>query len=143
MAQGIETLIKLHKRELDTLRRELVRKEEQKESLIQLATKLHHELMRERELAAEQPTMAAYMGDYEKRIAKRQLAIAQDVIQVDGDIMQLSAAIAERFGELKKYEITRDNRIERERAAEATREQIMMDELGAQQFSRKKDEKKS
>lgn len=142
--QGIETLIKMHQRELDALRREMVQQEEQKEQLIQLATKLFEELMRERELASENPVgMAQYMAGYEKRMQQRQLGIAQEVIQIDMEIQRLSAAIAERFGELKKYEITRDNRLAREQAAEAGREQATMDEVGLQQFSRREDEKKS
>lgn len=139
--QGIDTLIKMHQRELDALRRQLVQQEEQKQQLIELATKLHEELLRERELAAQEPAMAAYMGDFEKRIQKRQLGIAQEVIRIDDEIAQLSAAITERFGELKKYEITRDNQIAREKAAEDAREQNRLDEVGLQQFSRRDDEK--
>lgn len=142
--QGIDTLIKMHQRELDTLRRELVIQEEKKEQLIQVATKLHHELLQERELAAENPVgMAQYMAGYEKRMQQRQLDIAQEVILIEQELGKLSAAIAERFSELKKYEITRDNQIAREKAAEAGREQAVMDEVGLQQFSRREDEKKS
>lgn len=140
--QGIHTLIKLHQRELDGLRRQMVQKEEQRQQLIDLATTLHQELMNERMLAAENPTMAAYMGDYEKKVQKRQLGIAQEVIQIDQQISQLSAAIAESFGELKKYEITRDNQIARDKATADSREQAMLDEVGLQQFARRDDEKK-
>lgn len=142
--QGIGTLIKMHQRELDTLRRQLVDQEAQKEQLIQVATKLHRELLQERELAAGNPIgMAQYMAGYEKRMQQRQVEIAQEVIAIEQKIGELSAAIAERFSELKKYEITRDNQIAREKAAEAGREQAAMDEVGLQQFSRREDEKKS
>lgn len=141
---GIDTLIKLHRRELDALRRDLVRKEEEREQLIQLAARLHEELMRERELAVEDPiTSAQYLAGFEKRIQKRQLDIAKEVIRIDGELLQLSAAIAERFGELKKYEITRENRLAREKAEEDSRDQKMMDELGLQQFTRRNEDKKS
>ena len=140
--QGIHTLIKLHQRELDNLRRELVKQEEQRASLIELAAKLHEELMRERELAINDPFSAAYMGDYEKRMKKRQFNIAKEVIQIDQQIAKLAASIAESFGELKKYEITRDNQAERERAAEDRREQATLDEVSIQQFSRRDDGKK-
>lgn len=141
--QGIHTLIKLHRRELDSLRRELVRKEEQKQQLIELATQLHRELLQERELAAENPLMSGFMADFEKRMQKRQLGIAQEVIQLDAQLAELSAAIADRFGELKKYEITRDNRIASEKAAADSREQAMLDEVGLQRFTRQEGEKKS
>lgn len=140
--KGIHTLITLHQRELDGLRRQHVQLEEQKEKLIQLAAKLHNELMKERELAVKDPTMAAYMGDFEKRIKNRQMEIAKEVIQLDQRIAQLLAAITESFGELKKYEITRDNALEREKAKVDQQEQEMLDEVGIQQFSRKDDTNK-
>lgn len=140
--KGIETLIKLHQKELDALRRELVRKEEEKEQLLQLAARLHQELLTERELAAENPLMSGYMAEFEKRMQKRQLGIAQEVMRVDAELADLSSSIAERFGELKKYEITRDNRIAEAKAAADNREQMMLDEVGLQQFARRDDEKK-
>lgn len=139
--KGIHTLIKMHQRQLDELRRRLVQLEEQKQQLIELATKLHHELMEERQLAAESPMMSSYMGDFEKRVAKRQLGIAQEVVKLDVEMQQLSAAIAESFGELKKYEITRDNDMAREQAKADLREQNMLDEVAIQQFTRKDDKK--
>lgn len=140
--KGIDTLIKMHQRELDTLRREMVKLEEQKQQLIDMATKLQNELMAERQLAAEQPTMAAYMGDFEKRVQKRQVEIAKEVIDLNSRMAHLSGAIAESFGELKKYEITRDNEQAREKARADAREQETLDEVGIQQFARKDDTNK-
>lgn len=139
--KGIHTLIKLHQRQLDEQRRQLVQLEEQRQQLIDLAVRLQNQLMDERQLAVENPLMAAYMGDFEKRIAKRQLDIAQEVVKLDAQMQQLSAAIAESFGELKKYEITRDNEKAREQAKADRREQSMLDEVALQQFGRKDDKK--
>lgn len=139
--KGINTLIKMHQRKLDELRREQVRLQEQREQLIQLTVKLQNELMEERALAAENPTMAAYMGDFEKRMKKRQLDVTKEVIQIDAQIAQYTAAIAESFGELKKYEITRDNEEARTRAKTDRREQDMLDEVGLQQFGRRDDDR--
>lgn len=135
--KGLETLIKLQKRELDRVRKEQVQLEEKREQLLALAAKLHNEVMEERRLAAENPIMAGYMGDYEKRMQKRQLDIAKETIGLDQRLAQLAMAIAEAFGELKKYEITRDNRREQAKSAADRREQGQMDELGLQQFVRK------
>lgn len=135
--KGMETLIKLQRRELDRLRKEQVQLEEKREQLLALAAKLHHEVMEERRLAAENPTMAGYMGDYEKRMQRRQLDIAKETIGLDQRLAQLAMAITEAFGELKKYEITRDNRREQAKAAEDRREQGQLDEVGLQRFVRK------
>lgn len=135
--KGLETLIKLQKRDLDRLRKEQVQLEEKREQLLALAAKLHGELMEERRLAIENPLMAGYMGDYEKRVKNRQLEIAKETIGIDQRLAQLAMAISEAFGELKKYEITRDNRREQAKSAADRREQGQMDELGLQQFVRK------
>lgn len=139
---GIHTLIKLHQRELDTLRRQLLEAEEQRGQLLQLATQLHKELLEERGIAAEMPHAAAYMAEFEKRMQKRQLAIAQEIIALDKRLAELSAAIVESFGELKKYEITRDAQAARAKATADRREQGMLDEVAIQQFSRREDAKK-
>lgn len=135
--KGLETLIKLQRRELDRLRKEQVQLEEKREQLLALAAKLHGELMEERRLAAENPLMAGYMGDYEKRVKNRQLEIAKETIGLDQRLAQLAMAISEAFGELKKYEITRDNRKAQAKATIERREQGQMDEVGLQQFVRK------
>ncbi|MCH2546616.1 MAG: hypothetical protein MK052_03255 [Alphaproteobacteria bacterium] len=140
--KGLDTLIKVHQRKLDELRRQMVQLEEQREQLIATAGKLHNELMQERELAAQNPSMAAYMGDFEKRVQARQLEIAKEVVQLDIRLQQLSGAIAESFGEMKKYEITRDNEKERARIIADRKEQSMLDEVGLQQFMRKDSDKK-
>jgi flagellar protein FliJ len=140
--KGIDTLIKMHQRDLDGLRRRQVQLQDQREGLIQLATRLHEELMEERRLASENPATAAYMGDFEKKMKKRQIDIAKEVVQLDQQLAQLAAAIAESFGELKKYEITRDAEAERERARLDQQEQKALDEMGIQQFSRRNDSNK-
>lgn len=132
------TLIRLHQNELDELRRQLVSLEEQREKLIQLATRIHHELLHEREAAMNQPQMGAYLVDYEKRVKERQTEIAKETVRLDQQIEQLSAAISESFSELKKYEIVRDQRVEAEKQKQAKREQAALDEAGANQFGRQK-----
>lgn len=132
------TLIRLHQNELDELRRQLVSLEEQREKLIQLATRIHEELLHEREAAMSQPQMGAYLVDYEKRVKERQTEIAKETVRLDQQIDQLSAAISESFSELKKYEIVRDQRMEAERLKRAKQDQAALDEAGANQFGRQK-----
>lgn len=137
--KGLDTLIRLHQRELDRLRRELVQLETQKDKLITLAQKVQQEWIREQELAMDKPEMAAYMAGYTERVRKRQLEIAKEVAMTEVRITACRASIAESFGELKKYEVARDN--ERQRIAETQKrkEQQGFDELSLQRFTRRKE----
>lgn len=139
MMKGLDTLIKLQKRALDDLRRQLVSLENQKEQLIQLSVKLQNDLMKEREVAAQMVHMGQYLADFTKKTQARQLEIAKEVIKLDSEMLQLGAAIAESFGELKKYEIAKEKQLERAAEKQKRTENQMLDEMGLQQFVRKQD----
>lgn len=137
--KGMKTLIKLQQRDLDALRRQQTQLQEQREQLTDLLTRLENELNEERKLAASRPEMTRYMEDYTQRVKKRQIGIVQEILQVDAKLGQLAEAIATSFGELKKYEITKDNHDQRVKAAEDQKEQIQLDDVGLQQFIRKRE----
>ena len=141
--KGLDTLIKLTKRNLDALRRQLVNLENQKEQLIQLSVKLENDLRRERDIAATTMHMGKYLDDFAKKTKARQVEIAKEVIKLDGEIFQATAAITEAFGELKKYEIAKEN--EKARLAEKQKrvETAMLDEMGLQQFVRRGNDSES
>ncbi len=136
----LQTLIKMHQRELDELRRALVSLENQKEQLVSMAVKLQEELNAEWEAAQGQPQMASYMAGYEKRVKKRQMDIALEVGRLEGEMEKRRQLIAESFGELKKYEIALDQRLEALAASEKAKEQAALDEAAIQGFTRKKDD---
>ena len=138
--KGMKTLIKMQQKDLDELRREQTGLEEQREQLINLLTRLENEMNEERRLAEGRMEMAKYLEDYGARVKERQMAIVQEVIQINIRLEQLGDLIATAFGELKKYEITKDNFDKRVQAAVDRREQIMLDEVGLRQFTRKQDE---
>ncbi|MBM3618289.1 MAG: hypothetical protein FJX23_07050 [Alphaproteobacteria bacterium] len=138
--KGMKTLIKMQQKDLDELRREQTTLEEQREQLIALLTRLENEMNEERRLAEGRMEMAKYLEDYGLRVKERQMAIVQEVIQINMRLEQLGELIATAFGELKKYEITKDNFDKRVQAAVDRREQIMLDEVGLRQFTRKQDE---
>lgn len=135
--KGLTTLIKLHKRTLDELRRALVMVENQKELLLMASKAISDELRREIQLATEQPDMANFFGDFAKRIQKRQDDIAHEVRELEKKIAKLNDQIAEAFTELKKYEIAKENTMRRAAEAQARRETLAMDEIAEQQHRRK------
>ncbi len=137
--KGIDTLIKLHKRTLDELRRALVAIENQKVQLQELSAKLTADLKRELQLASTQPEMARFYGGFSKRIQERQDDIAAEIRKLDKTRDEVNDKIMEAFTELKKFEIAKEN--SRQRVLEETRrkEGIAMDEIASQQHHRKKD----
>ena len=138
--KGLATLIKLHKRMVDDLRRKMGLLESQKSQLQQASAKLQEELQREIALAAKQPEMAGFFGGFAKRIQNRQKDIAGEIKKLDADMAKLQVEITEAFGELKKYEIARDNAKAREKEEENRKETIALDDIAGTQHRRKEKE---
>jgi len=76
MKKGILTLIKLAKKRLDDLRREMASLENQKMQLLQLTKKLKDELAEEIKLGSQRPDMGRFFGQYAKRMQKRMEDVA-------------------------------------------------------------------
>lgn len=138
--KGLATLIKLHKRNLDELRRKMVSLENQKVQLRLLSAKLNEELKEEIRLASQRPEMGNFFGDFAKRIKTRQEDIAAEIKALDKQMEKLQDEIAAEFAEVKKFEIAQENERLRARAKEARKETIVLDEIASQQHRRKEEE---
>jgi flagellar export protein FliJ len=133
----LDTLIRLHKRTLDELRRNMAALENQKAQLRQAIQVLQKEMEKEIALAGEQPEMANFFGEFAKRIKNRQEVIYQEIAAIDAKISNLNNEIFAAFTELKKYEIARENAKLKAKAEENRKETLMLDEIAAQQFQKK------
>lgn len=133
----LDTLIRLHKRKLDELRRNMVALENQKAQLQQAVVKLQQELEAEVKLAGKQPEMANFFGEFAKRIKNRQENLRQEIAALDVKINNLNKEIFEAFADLKKYEVAKENAKFRAREEANRKETIMLDEIAAQQYQRK------
>lgn len=138
--KGLNTLIKLHKRRLDGLRRRMAALENQKAQLEALIQRLQDELAREIVLAGKTPEMGNFFGDFAKRIRTRQEQVTKEIAEVEKKIIALKDEIAVEFGEMKKFEIALENAKRREREAANRKETILLDEIASQQFGRRKKE---
>ena len=135
--KALNTLIRLHKRTLDGLRRRMGELENQKAKLQQAIKVLQKELETEVELAGKQPEMANFFGEFAKRIKNRQDNIHKEIRAVDVKITELNKEIFEAFTELKKYEIAKENNKLRAEKEEKRKETVVLDEIAAQQFEKK------
>ncbi len=138
--KGLVTLIKLSKRELDELRRQMASLETQKAQFEEVLTKLAEELRSEQVLAEKQPEMGAFFGGFATRIKKRQEQVHAEIKALDKKIAELNEKIMVAFSELKKYEIAKENAQKRAAEKVARNETIMLDEIASQQFHRKQTE---
>lgn len=138
--KAVKTLIRLHKRELDELRRRLGSLQNQKDQLLQASQRLDADLADEQRRAESMPEMAAFMGQYAQRIRERKERIAAEVAKLDEQMRVLSEDIAVKFSELKKYEIVRENWEKREREMAEKKESAQLDEVALQQFIRQTEE---
>jgi len=133
----LNTLIRLHKRTLDELRRNMASLEGQKDKLHQSIKSLQNELEKEVKLAGLQAEMANFFGEFAKRIRGRQDMLHGEIKNIDVKIAELNKEIFAEFTELKKYEIARENLKQKMAEEEKRKETLMLDEIAAQQFQRR------
>ena len=128
--KGLRTLIRLRKQDLDELRREMATLEGRRAALIGRRKMLDRELAEEQRFVAETPNMAFAYGAYAQRVIAERADIAERKRALEDDIAALGERVAEAYAELKKYEIAMSQRLRRQRAEAARREQRDLDELG-------------
>lgn len=138
--KGLDSLIKLHKRTLDELRRSMAALERQKDQLQQAIHNLQLELEKEMALAKKQAEMSGFFGDFAKRIKNRQAEHQESIRKLDKQILKLNDEIAAAFAEVKKFEIAKENRKRRALEEQSRKETIMLDEIAGQQYTRKQKE---
>ncbi len=128
--KGLRTLIRLRKQDLDELRRDMAALEGRRAALIARREMLDREFAEEQRFVAETPNMAFAYGAYAQRVIAERADIAERKRALEDDIAALGERVAEAYAELKKYEIAMSQRLRRQRAEAARREQRDLDELG-------------
>lgn len=136
--KGLDTLIKLHKRTLDEIRKQIVKVENEKAQLIALSKRLSEELAQEIKTAAKQPEMGMFFGGFSKRIKNRQESIAAETAKLDQQLATLADAARAAYGEVKKFEIAKASKERREAKARDRKETARLDEIAGQQASRRR-----
>lgn len=132
--KSLKTLIRIQKRELDELRREMVVLQDKRDGYIARVHALSDQLKEEIKLAAEMADMRGFFGDFSKTIKQKQQELAARILMVEQEMRQLSDKILVKFADLKKYEISLDRFKEREKKKQSDREQRELDEVGIRSF---------
>ena len=103
--KSLNTIIKLHTRELDELRKAVVQYENEKEQLITYNNRMEEALEREHLIATNNPETGTMFANYRIFIRSKQDVIVKSLKDLDKKIATLQENIAFKFGEVKKYEI--------------------------------------
>ena len=132
----LESLIRLHRWQVDERRRQVA-------ELEGLSEKLRQEMARlEEERAVEQTAAGAsflarhvYPG-YIRRALERQKTLERSLAETEAQIAQARDALAEAFQELKRYEVASANRDRLRMTAAARRERLETDAIAIANFRR-------
>ena len=127
----LHTLIKLKKREVDVLRKQLGHLTEQREFLEQLHEMLENDLTTEVRLSETLTQMSGFFGQFSDAIKKKQALINEQIRNIDRQMDIISEQMRVVFSEQKTYEIVLERKKAEAIRLEEKREQEFMDELSS------------
>ena len=126
-----ETLLRLKRFQVDEQRRQVAQIESMIAEFERMSAELDREIRSEQERAGiSDPAHFAY-PTYAKAAMTRRDNLRRSADELRGQLDDARAQLAEAFEELKKVEILDGRDHERERTAEASREQVELDRIGA------------
>ena len=133
----LETLIRVQKRQLDQLRRELAGLEQLAVDLRQQAADLEKEVVQQQGLARTTAEGAFAYPGYARQVIARREKVAASIADVDDRLAAMRERVAEAFQELKRYDIVLSNRRLQARMEADRREQLQLDEMGLEAHRRR------
>jgi flagellar export protein FliJ len=134
---SLDTLIKLHRWQLDEQRRKVAEFESLAEKLRTELQRLDdEEVMEQRVAGGSHEASYAYSG-YARALIDRRNKLVQSVQETEQQIVQARAELADAFAEVKRYEIAAANRLlAKHRGIERIRQQEL-DEVAIDGFRRR------
>ena len=133
----LESLIRLHRWQVDERRRHVNELEGLSEKLqLELARLAEERRAEEVAATASFDAQRAYPG-YIRRALERQETLERSLAEIEAQILQARDALAAAFQELKRYEIASANRERHRLHAEHRRERIETDAIALENFRRK------
>lgn len=135
--EGLDTLIRLRRWELDEKRRTVRELEDFVTRLEEEASRLEVELVTEQESARRSPeALCAYSG-YAQAVISRRAALASSVAQVEEQLDVARDEVHQAFQELKRFEIAREREEAADNARGKRRQQADLDEIARNIYRRR------
>lgn len=139
MAKSLQSLIRLNEWKVDQKRRNLGEKLQQMADLEAGLASLENELLAEQNIAQESPQEAGFFyGNYATAVISRREQFESDIAEMTAKISAAQEELNESYRELKKFEIIDKQRQKREAEERDKKEQEILNELGLQNYQRKK-----
>ena len=127
-----DTLLRLKRFQVDEKRRQVVQIETMVAEFERMAAELDREILHEQEKAGIHDVAHYAYPTYAKAAMTRRDNLKRSAAELAGQLAEAQDALAEAFEELKKVELLEERDGQRERGAEAARDQAEMDRIGAE-----------
>jgi len=134
---ALESLIRLHRWQLDERRRQLAELDTLGEKLRHEQTRLTAEEQQEQRVASSSQEAAPAYGNYARKLIERRDRLRESLASVEEQIVQAREALAETYREVKRYEIASANRLSQQKKRLARQQQRTLDELGIENYRRR------
>lgn len=134
---ALDSLIRLHRWQLDERRRDLATLEDLSVKLREEQRRLAEENRREQQAALASPEAGSAYAGYANGFLERRRKLEQSQAELAEQILRAREALAEAFQDVKRYEITAANRARQQEQRQARRQQQVLDDLGIDGFRRK------
>ena len=137
--KGLDSLIRLHRWQLDEKRRHLVELERLTQHLAARIRDLDVEIRNEQQVAGSSTEAAMTYGDYVQATSGRRVKLDASLAELQSQRVVAKEEVAEAYRELKKYELVkaRNQRLANKRRQH--QEQQVMDEVALNLFRRRND----
>lgn len=136
----LSALIRLHKHELDEKRRVLGEFYSELALLERDRRNMEREFQKEKDAVKDMAEVSFTFAGYADTVRQKREAFDQAEAQLEKQIERAKEDLMETFSELKKYEMTQEERDRLEEAERIFKETQSMDAIGLEGFRRKTDE---
>jgi flagellar export protein FliJ len=135
---ALDSLIRVNRWRLDEQRRQLAELDRLAERLREEGVRLEQELTSEQQVAGASYEAGLGYPSFARELIDRRRKLAASLAEVEGQIIAAREALAETFGEMKRYEVAAANRSKRERLVAARKQGIAQDEIAMQIYRRRR-----
>ncbi len=134
---AIDSLIRLHRWQLDERRRQLAELETLAEKLRGEEARLLAEQANEQKVASASTDAASAYGAYAAHVIEKRGKIAQSLASVEQQVAMARDALSESYREVKRYEVAAASRAAQQRKRAARLQQRTLDEIGGETHRRR------
>lgn len=137
---NLKPLIRLHRHELDQKRQALGALYSQLALLAQARAALDADFEKEKQAASENTDVNFTFAQYAEGVRQKRAMLDKAEADLEEQIEEAKESLMETFSELKKYEMTQEERDRLEAEERLFKENAAMDAIGLESFRRKGEE---